>query len=110
MIWRKVCEGFPVHIGMNALSNERLVKEHPHRDCIWFHAISGRGSHVVLCIQDRPEPVDAVVVAVARICLDYSKTEFNEVRYAKLSDVYKPDGAGPGIWHTKLKTTIEVPV
>lgn len=100
--------GLTVLVGKNALSNEAIITEHEHPNCFWLHAESGKGAHVVLCCNGDPslfENQDPLRFA-AELALQYSKSRSGVVRYARLNDVYKPDGAGLGVFRTFQKTII----
>ena len=110
-IWKVVCfqkEGFSITVGRNSFSNEKMVSEHPHRDCLWLHAMASRGSHVVLCLNGKSNPGDHVLQYAAALALKFSHSEARTVSVSLLRDVFKPDNAGPGIWKTKRPILVEV--
>ena len=100
--------GFAIIVGRNSFSNEKLVGEHPHRDCLWLHAMASRGSHVVLCTHEHPSPSDDVLQYAAALALKFSHSEARTVSVSLLRDVFKPDNAGPGIWKTRRPILVEV--
>lgn len=100
--------GFTITVGRNSFSNERIVSEHPHRDCYWFHALAAPGSHVILCHQGRLKPTDDVLRYAASLALKFSHSEARSVSASVLRDVFKPDDAGLGIWKTRRPILIEV--
>ena len=100
--------GYVIHVGLNAFSNEHLVGDHPHRDCFWLHAMAARGSHVVLCVHNRPEPPDVVIQYAAGIALRFSKSEAKTVSIALLKDLFKPEDVSIGVWMTKKSASVEV--
>jgi predicted ribosome quality control (RQC) complex YloA/Tae2 family protein len=109
--WKIVCfqkGGFSITVGRNSFSNERLVSEHPHRDCLWMHAMAARGSHLVLCLSGVPHPSDDIVQYAASLALRFSHSEARTVSVSLLRDVFKPDNAGPGIWKTRRPILVEV--
>lgn len=104
--------GFLILLGRNAFSNERLIADHPHKYCLWLHAMAARGSHVVLCIhkngEGQTDPTEDVIQYAARIALENSHSQARTVSIALLSDVYKPEGSGIGVWKTSRRTCVEV--
>ena len=110
--WKIVCfqkDGFSITVGRNSFSNERIVSEHPHRECLWLHAMASRGSHVVLCLHGVNNPSDDVLQYAAALALKFSRSEARTVSVSLLRDVFKPDNAGPGIWKTRRPILLEVP-
>jgi len=109
--WKVVCfqkDGFSITVGRNSFSNERIVSEHPHRDCFWLHAMAARGSHVVLCQEGRSAPSDDVIQYAASLALKFSHSEARTVSISLLRDVFKPENAGIGIWKTRRPILVEV--
>lgn len=101
-------EGYIVTLGKNSFSNERIIADHPHRECLWFHAMAARGSHVILCIHLRPEPTEEVIQYAARLALEHSHSQARTVSIALLKDVFKPEGSGIGIFKTSRSMSVEV--
>lgn len=95
-------------LGKNSFSNERIIADHPHRECLWFHAMAARGSHVILCIHLRPEPTEEVIQYAARLALEHSHSQARTVSIALLKDVFKPEGSGIGIFKTSRSMSVEV--
>jgi predicted ribosome quality control (RQC) complex YloA/Tae2 family protein len=95
-------------LGKNSFSNERLISEHPHRECLWLHAMAARGSHVILCLHDRPEPAEEILQYAAKLALEHSHSQARTVSVSLLRDVFKPDGSGIGIWKTSRSMSVEV--
>jgi len=109
--WKIVCfqkEGFSITVGRNSFSNEKMISEHPHRSCIWLHAMASRGSHVILCQEGKGNPPDGVLQYAAALALKFSHSEARTVSVSLLRDVFKPDNAGIGIWKTKRPILVEV--
>lgn len=100
--------GYMVLVGKNSFSNERLVSEHPHRDCLWMHAMASRGSHVIVCVHGLPEPDEHVIQYAARLALHHSHSEARTVSVSLLRDVFKPEDGGPGVFKTTRPTAVEV--
>jgi len=101
-------QGYIIILGKNSFSNERIIGEHPHRECLWLHAMAARGSHVILCIHDRPEPTEEVIGYAAKLALEHSHSQARTVSVSLLRDVFKPEGSGVGIWKTSRSTSVEV--
>lgn len=99
---------YVIQVGRNALSNERLIKDHGHPECIWLHALAARGSHVILCIHERLEPADEIIQFAAKLALDHSHSDARTVKIALIKDVFKPEGGGVGVWKTSQNTSVEV--
>ena len=100
--------GFSIQVGRNSFSNERIVADHPHRDCLWMHAMASRGSHVILCLNGHESPADDVLQYAASLALKFSHSEAHTVSVSLLRDVFKPENAGPGVWKTRRPVLIEV--
>lgn len=101
-------KGYVVMLGKNSFSNERLIADHPHRECLWMHAMAARGSHVILCLHDRPEPPEDIIQFAARLALEHSHSQARTVSISLLRDVFKPEGSGIGIWKTSRSMSVEV--
>lgn len=107
--------GFKVFVGLNALSNEKLVSEHEHPRCLWFHAFGARGAHVVLClghekgISADPAQVDQSAKRFsASMALKFSDRSSKQVSFAPIEDVYKPQGSKSGVFRTWRTERIEI--
>lgn len=110
-VWKSLSfqkQGFMITVGRNSFTNERIVAEHPHRDCFWFHALAAPGSHVILCVDGHPNPSEDVLAYAAALALKFSHSEARSVSASVLRDVFKPDDAGPGIWKTRRPIPMEV--
>jgi predicted ribosome quality control (RQC) complex YloA/Tae2 family protein len=101
--------GYIVMLGKNSFSNERLIADHPHKECLWMHAMAARGSHVILCLFERPEPSEEVIRYAAGLALEHSHSQARTVSVSLLRDVFKPEGSGVGIWKTSRSMSVEVP-
>jgi len=100
--------GYLIYVGMNAYSNDKLLSEHPHRDCLWMHASACRGSHLVLCVHGLSEPGDEIIQYAARLALKHSRSEASTVSVAYLRDLKKPEDGGIGVWSPQRQTSVEV--
>jgi len=102
-------DGFVVYIGANALSNEKIVNEHTHKECLWFHAWGAKGGHVILCHNGTKNVFgDEIVLFAARLALKHSRSSLNAVSFAKVGDLFKPEGAKDGIFKTHRSETIDI--
>lgn len=95
-------------LGKNSFSNEKIINDHEHRECLWLHAMAARGSHVILCLYNRPEPPEEVLQYAARKALEHSHSQARTVSVSLLRDVFKPEGSGIGIFKTSKSISIEV--
>lgn len=101
-------QGYLILIGQNSYSNEKMVKEHPHRECLWMHAMAARGSHVVLCTHGKGDPSAGVLQYAAGLALKHSHSEARTVSVAFLKDLAKPDHFGIGVFKPSKSMTLEV--
>lgn len=101
-------KGYIITLGKNSFSNERVVEDHPHKECLWLHAMSARGSHVILCLHGRPEPTEEIIQYAAKLALEHSRSEARTVSVSLLRDLFKPESAGIGIWKTSKQMSVEV--
>ena len=103
-------DGYSIHIGRNNVSNERMVSSHKfkHPDCIWLHALGASGSHVVCCLEGKTQVPYITFKRIGGLAIEYSRSRGTTVRFAKLSAVFKPDGAPAGIWQAKPYRTFEI--
>ena len=101
-------KGYMVMLGKNSFSNERLISDHPHRECLWLHAMAARGSHVILCLHERPEPSPDIIQFAARLALEHSHSQARTVSISLLKDLFKPEGSGVGIFKPSRSMSVEV--
>ena len=100
--------GYIILIGQNAFSNERLVSDHPHRQCYWMHAMAAAGSHVILCSNGKADPTDDVIQHAAKLALRHSHSQASTVSMAILKDIFKPEGYGMGVFKVRRSVPVEV--
>lgn len=100
-------KGYIVTVGKNSFSNERIISDHPHKECLWFHAMAARGSHVILCHEGRPEPPNDVILYAAGLALEHSHSQARTVTVALLRDVFKPEDGAIGVWKASHFTSVE---
>lgn len=101
-------EGYSIYVGRNSEANDALISQHVHPKCIWFHIEEGGGSHVVLCLEGKQEPPEAVLLHAAGLAKRFSKSDSMKVRYSYLENVFKPVGCGIGIWKTRVTALLEL--
>lgn len=99
---------YPIYVGRNSESNDALISQHAHPACIWLHIEEGTGSHVVLCVDGKPEPSDDILYYAAGLAKRFSKSESMKIRYANLENVFKPQGATLGVWKSRVTALIEL--
>lgn len=101
--------GFHVYVGMNALSNEKLINEHEHRNCMWLHALGASGAHVILCNEGAEVEFDTSVKRyAASLALKFSDRSSKKISIAPLEDVYKPQNSKSGVFRTWRQETITI--
>jgi predicted ribosome quality control (RQC) complex YloA/Tae2 family protein len=105
---------FKVLVGMNALSNEKLISEHEHPRCLWFHAQGASGAHVILCLGNEGFNSDlhgvdnAARRYAASLAIKFSDRSSKKVSVAPLEDVYKPQHSRVGVFRTWRQEVIEI--
>ena len=99
---------YSIFVGRNSEANDALVSTHNHPKCIWFHAEEGRGSHVILCCVNLPDPSDEIMHFAADLAKRFSKTEGHKVRYAYWENVFKPQGFGKGSWKSRTAAVYDL--
>lgn len=100
--------GYSIYIGGNAASNDKLVAQHEHRNCIWMHATCAKGAHIILCWEGKEMPPLEVMRRAAGLALKHSKAMSNEVSFAPLLDVFRPDKSKIGHFVTWRTQTIQL--
>ena len=103
-----VKEDYPIYVGRNSQSNDALISRHSHPECLWFHISEGGGSHVVLCMDGKEDPSDDVIYYAASLAKRFSKSESMKIRYARIADVFKPEGNAVGVWRSQTLSLIEL--
>lgn len=101
--------GYVIRVGKNSFSNERLVADHPHRDCLHLHALAARGSHVIICFHGKSNPPEEVLMYAAELAIQNSHSQARTVSVSLLKNVFKPENAGVGIWKSSRVVCLEVP-
>ncbi len=102
-------EGYLIYVGQNALSNEKIVSEHPHRECCWLHALGSRGGHVILCHAEIHENFsDEAIKKAAELALKFSRSQGRSVMFSRLENVVKPPKGGVGVFHPRKTTQLDL--
>lgn len=94
----KVSDGFNVFAGRNSRQNDALTMHVASDEDIWFHAKNMPGSHVILFTEGR-QATDAAIIDAANIAasLSAAKSGRVEIDYTKRKNIWKPNGAKPGM-------------
>jgi predicted ribosome quality control (RQC) complex YloA/Tae2 family protein len=92
-------KGYPVWIGKNAKSNDKLVQM-AHKEDVWMHARKVAGSHLIIRMgNDKGMPPKDVLLEAASYAAFNSKakgTKLAPVIITKKKYVRKPKGSPPG--------------
>jgi predicted ribosome quality control (RQC) complex YloA/Tae2 family protein len=108
-IKRYTFQKFHVYVGMNALSNEKLITEHEHKNCLWLHALGASGAHVILCVNGSSDVFDVPSRRyAASLALKFSDRSSRTISIAPLEDVYKPQNSRSGVFRTWRSETIVI--
>ena len=102
-------DGFRVFAGRNNRQNDALTFHVAGGEDIWFHAKGVPGSHVILFLEGR-EPTDLAIEECAKIAATHSRAAGGkaEVDYTRVKNVWKANGAKPGMVLFKAQKTIVV--
>ena len=102
-------DGFQVFAGRNNRQNDALTFRAADSEDLWFHAKNAPGSHVILFLEGK-EPTDTAIEECAKIAAEHSKSRGAkaEVDYTKVKNVWKANGAKPGMVLFKAQHTIVV--
>ena len=95
----EVSDGFTVYVGKNNRQNDRLTMKDSNNNDIWFHTKNIPGSHTVLVTEGRT-PTDKAMEDAARLAAMHSKARDSSqipVDYTQIRNVFKPQGAKPGM-------------
>jgi predicted ribosome quality control (RQC) complex YloA/Tae2 family protein len=97
-----------LYIGQNAISNEKMIYDHAHKECLVFHAFGAKGSYVILCSNESGHFTDGVIRFAAETAIKNSRSEMRAVTYGFLKDLYKPDDAPVGVFKWASSEQIEL--
>jgi predicted ribosome quality control (RQC) complex YloA/Tae2 family protein len=89
-------------VGKSAIENDLLCKQAKGND-LWFHVVSGTGSHVIVPAKSLKQKVAEpwVIRQAGILAIHFSKLRASrsaEVHFAARSSIKKPKGAPPGLW------------
>ncbi len=102
-------DGFKVFAGRNNRQNDALTMHAARPEDIWLHAKGVPGSHVIL-VTDGREPTETAIEEAARAAAEHSgaKGAKTQVDYTQVKNVWKANGARPGMVLYKAQKTIVV--
>lgn len=100
-------DGFNVFAGRNNRQNDALTFHAAGAEDIWFHVKNAPGSHVILFLEGK-EPTDRAIEEAAAIAAEHSRAKGakTEVDYTAVKNVWKKNGAKPGMVLFKAQKTI----
>jgi predicted ribosome quality control (RQC) complex YloA/Tae2 family protein len=94
-----VSDGFVVLVGRNNRQNDKLTMKDASNNDIWFHTKNIPGSHTIL-VTDGKTPTDKAMEDAAVLAAIHSKAKESSqipVDYTQVRNVFKPQGAKPGM-------------
>jgi len=103
--------GYRTLAGKSDADNDELTFHVGRSDDWWFHVKGMPGSHVILLLEDKPEPNKNILKKAAAIAAWHSKAREGGVVAvigAKLRHVRKPRGAKPGTVTVSKETLFKV--
>ncbi|MCS7052371.1 MAG: NFACT RNA binding domain-containing protein [Ignavibacterium sp.] len=96
----KIDNKYNVYVGKDSKSNDLLTLKFSRQNDLWFHARAVSGSHVVLKVENKNEPIPkSVIKKVASIAAFYSKAKTSSlvpVSFTFRKYVVKRKGMEPG--------------
>jgi len=99
-------DGYEILVGRNSRSNDTLSLRIAEGDDIWLHTKNIPGSHVILRTRGEA-PTDQALSDAATIAATLSAARAKtEVDYTLAKNVWKANGAPPGIVHYKAQKTV----
>lgn len=100
-------DGFKVFAGRNNRQNDALTFHAAGPEDIWFHVKNAPGSHVILFLEGKA-PTDTAIEEAAEIAAAHSSARGAkaEVDYTAVKNVWKRNGAKPGMVLFKAQKTI----
>lgn len=103
-------DGCIIYIGQNALSNERIIATHAHKECLAIHAWGAKGSWVVLChgVSNTPFTDDRIRFAAETAIKHTPTAEIRSVIFSRVSDLYKPEGSRDGVFRSNRQERIDL--
>ncbi len=108
----RTSDGFALLAGRNNRQNDRLTLRQADKNDIWFHTKNIPGSHVIL-VTGGKEPSEEAVIEAAELAAAHSKAKLSSqvpVDYTRVRNVFKPQGARPGmVNYVKYQTVYVTP-
>ena len=105
--------GYRILVGKNNKQNDYLTLKTANKSDLWFHTQKIHGSHVILQLNGKESPDDAILMHCAEIAAFHSKAKNSShvpVDYTPVKNVKKPSGAKPGmVVYVDFKTLFVTP-
>ncbi len=92
--------GSEIRVGRSARDNDQLSFRNCRGKDIWLHTADAPGSHVVLCLEGRPEAEEDELLDALHLAVHFSPLKDSpkvQVHVARCNQVHKPRGAKPGL-------------
>ncbi len=92
--------GSEIRVGRSARDNDQLSFKNCRGKDIWLHTADAPGSHVVLCLEGRPEAEEDELLDALHLAVHFSPLKDSpkvQVHVARCNQVHKPRGAKPGL-------------
>lgn len=96
----RTARGSEIRVGRNARDNDELSFRRCRGKDIWLHTADAPGSHVVLCLEGRPEAEEEELLDALHLAAHFSPLKDAprvQVHVARCNEVHKPRGAKPGL-------------
>lgn len=105
-------DGFTLLAGRNNRQNDLLTLKQAKKSDLWFHTKNIPGAHIILVAGDR-EPSALAITEAAQLAAQHSRARLSSqvpVDYTQVRNVFKPQGARPGmVNYVKYRTVYVVP-
>ncbi|MFC4767408.1 Rqc2 family fibronectin-binding protein [Effusibacillus consociatus] len=101
-------DGIDIYVGKNNKQNDYLTMKMAHSADTWLHTKDIPGSHVVIRAKDVPE---TTLLEAAQLAAYFSKARESSqvpVDYTLIKNVWKPNGAKPGMVLYEAQKTLYV--
>lgn len=92
--------GSEIRVGRSARDNDELSFRKCRGKDIWLHTADAPGSHVVLCLEGRPEAEEEELLDALHLAAHFSPLKDSpkvQIHVARCNQVHKPRGAKPGL-------------
>ena len=103
-------DGFPILVGRNNAQNDRLTLKTARGRDVWFHVKNAPGSHAVVLSGGQPVPDTTKTEAAVLAAVHSSQNGGAKVQvdYTEVRNVWKANGAKPGMVLYEVYTTVYV--